>query len=176
MQISSWGQIQNSAVYCWSPWSKRGLGNYTWYRNVNSLVTVWRRKGSFQKYTSARFCEVKQVRDALQQFSSGKGKSRRNNAINSLSVHSTIPALCNFPFMEEIFSNNLYAILSFESRHTTFLGISKMLKDCALYRLNELSFLKTSIFQSLVPKILSSICRKALSFLFQFLAAALNHQ
>lgn len=70
--------------------------------------------------------------------------SKRNSAaeklellpqlVNPLSSYLVKPMFFDCPFMRSEFSNNIYSIFSFEERHNFFLGISRMLKTCALER------------------------------------------
>lgn len=90
---------------------------------------------------------MEQVRNALPHFPNGKGKDRRDNGINALSVPPTVPPLCNYRFMGEIFSNNFYSIFSFGPMHRLFLQISKVLKDYKLESLHELDPFKALFFQ-----------------------------
>lgn len=77
--------------------------------------------------------------------------------------------ICEFPFVGGPNNNGIYIIFSFKPMHTLHPGVSKVLKECAMGRPEDLSLKSKSTFPGMTARTFSSIIIKVKFQLSTFL-------
>lgn len=94
--------------------------------------------------------------------STSKGKA------DNLYIHRCTPEFCQIPFIGSHNINDIYTIFSFEPMHTLHFGVSKMLKEWALEKFQDLALKTKSLFPGTTERRFPSIWREVIAQLNTF--------